>query len=69
MLVLTFSGLKGPIGIALSMYVYDNHNHNSIIGSMILMHVTANSLITLLIHENITRLVIKIVGLSSYTRV
>jgi len=68
-LVLTFGGLKGPIGIALAMYVYDNDNHMTIIGSLIMMHVTINSLITLFIHDSITRFIIKIVGLSSYTRV
>lgn len=67
---MTFAGLKGPIGIALAMYVYDNKdNNNSVVGSLIMMHVTTNCLMTRIIHGIITSWIIRILGLSSYTRV
>jgi NhaP-type Na+/H+ or K+/H+ antiporter len=67
--VLTFAGLKGAIGIALAMHVYNNHNYGKIVGSLILLHVTTNSLITLILHGLGTNFIVRALGISSLKRV
>jgi sodium/hydrogen exchanger 10/11 len=67
--VLTFAGLKGAIGIALAMHVYNNHNYGKIVSSLFLLHVTTNSLITLIIHGIGTNFIVKLLGMSSLKRV
>lgn len=67
--VLTFAGLKGAIGIALAMHVYNNHHYGQIVGSLILLHVTTNSLITLFIHGSGTNFIVKMLGMSTLKRV
>ena len=68
-IVLTFAGLKGAIGIALAMHVYNNKNYSSIVSSLFLLHVTTNSLITLILHGMGTTLIVKMLGMSSLKRV
>lgn len=67
--VLTFAGLKGAIGIALAMHVYNNHHYGQMVGSLILLHVTTNSLITLFIHGAGTNLIVRLLGISTLKRV
>lgn len=67
--VLTFAGLKGAIGIALAMHVYNNHHYGQLVGSLILLHVTTNSLITLFIHGAGTNLIVRLLGMSTLKRV
>lgn len=68
-LVLTFAGLKGAIGIALAMHVYKNEHYGKLVGSLILLHVTTNSLITLFLHGIGTNLIVKLLGISSLKQV
>jgi hypothetical protein len=67
--VLTFAGLKGAIGIALAMHVYNNHNYGKIVSGLVLFHVTTNSLITLFVHGIGTNFVVRALGISSLKRV
>jgi NhaP-type Na+/H+ or K+/H+ antiporter len=67
--VLTFAGLKGAIGISLAMLVFKNNKYNGIVSSLIMMHVTCNSLLTLVIHGTTTNLIVKMLGVSSLKRV
>ena len=67
--VLTFTGLKGAIGIALAMQMYRSKDFDHIISYLIMMHVTSNSLITLVIHGTTAGLVVKAFGLTSQKKV
>lgn len=68
-IVITFAGLKGAIGIALAMHVYNNHNYGKVVSSLILLHVTTNSLLTLILHGVGTNFIVKMLGISSLKRV
>jgi NhaP-type Na+/H+ or K+/H+ antiporter len=67
--VLTFAGLKGAIGISLAMLVFKNSKYDVIVSSLIMMHVTCNSLLTLVIHGTATNLIVKMLGVSTLKRV
>jgi sodium/hydrogen exchanger 10/11 len=67
--VLTFAGLKGAIGIALAMHVYNNHHYGKVVSGLILFHVTTNSLITLILHGLGTNFIVRALGISSLKRV
>jgi NhaP-type Na+/H+ or K+/H+ antiporter len=66
---LTFTGLKGAIGIALAMQTYQSKDFGHVISYLIMMHVTSNSLITLIIHGTTAGLVVKALGISSQKKV
>lgn len=67
--VLTFAGLKGAIGISLAMHVYENKHFSKIVSSLILFHVATNSLLTLIIQGITTNLVVKVLGVSIIKKV
>lgn len=67
--MLTFAGLKGAIGIALAMHVYHNQYYGDVTSTLIMMHVTANSLLTFTIQGIITTHIVKLLGISSLKRV
>lgn len=66
---ITFTGLKGAIGIALAMQTYRSKDYEHIISYLILMHVTSNSLITLFIHGTTASLLVNVLGISSQKKV
>ncbi len=66
---LTFTGLKGGIGIALAMQAYRSKDFEHMISYLILMHVTSNSLITLFIHGTTASLLVNALGISSQKKV
>lgn len=69
-LVIAYSGLKGAIGISFAMIVFhqeDQYSENT--RHLFLMHVTANSLFTLLINGMTSGLVINLLKLSSLTKI
>jgi len=66
---LTFTGLKGAIGIALAMQTYRSQDFEHLISYLILMHVTSNSLITLFIHGTTASLLVNLLGISSQKKV
>ena len=66
---LTFTGLKGAIGIALAMQTYRSKDFQHLISYLILMHVTSNSLITLFIHGTTASYLIKALGICSQKKV
>ena len=68
-IVLTFAGLKGAIGIALAMHVYKNPNYGKLVSGLVLFHVTTNSLITLFVHGMGTNSIVRVLGISSLKRV
>lgn len=67
--VLTFAGLKGAIGISLAMHVYENQHFSKEVGSLILFHVATNSLLTLVIQGLSTNLVVRLLGVSTLKKV
>ena len=67
--VLTFAGLKGAIGISLAMQVFKNNHYDHVVSCLIMMHVTANSLLTLFIQGLTTSYIVKILGISSLKKV
>jgi NhaP-type Na+/H+ or K+/H+ antiporter len=67
--VLTFAGLKGAIGISLAMHVYENGHFDKQVSSLVLFHVTTNSLLTLIIQGLTTNVVVRMLGISTIKRV
>lgn len=61
--------MKGAIGISLAMLVYQNKNYTNTIGHLTLFFVSGNSILTLLINGTTAGIVIKILGLSTLTKV
>lgn len=68
-IVLTFAGLKGAIGISLAMHVYENQHFEKTVGSLLLFHVATNSLLTLVIQGIMTSWVVKGLGVSTIKKV
>lgn len=68
-IVLTFAGLKGAIGISLAMHVYENKYFEKTVGSLVLFHVATNSLLTLAIQGITTTWVVKGLGVSIIKKV
>lgn len=68
-LVIAYGGLKGAIGISFAMIVFENTEYSIKTRNLFLMHVTANSLLTLLINGMTTGLVINMLKLSNLTKV
>lgn len=68
-IVLTFAGLKGAIGISLAMHVYENEHFAKTVGSLFLFHIATNSLLTLVIQGISTSFVVKILGVSTIKKV
>ena len=69
LILLTFAGLKGAIGIALAMQIFKSKDFGSITSYLIMIHVTSNSLITLIIHGTTAGIMVKFLGLSSLKKV
>jgi NhaP-type Na+/H+ or K+/H+ antiporter len=67
--VLTFAGLKGAIGISLAMQVFKHEAYGHVVSCLVMMHVTANSLLTLFIHGLTTSTIVKLLGISSLKKV
>lgn len=68
-ILLTAAGLKGAIGIALAMQIFKSKDFGEATSYLIMIHVTANSLITLIIHGISASLMVKLLGLSSLKKV
>jgi NhaP-type Na+/H+ or K+/H+ antiporter len=66
---LTFAGLKGAIGIALAMQIFKSKDLTEITSYLIMIHVTANSIITFIIHGTSASLMVKLLELSSLKKV
>lgn len=68
-LLLTVAGLKGAIGIALAMQIFKSKDFGEITSYLVMIHVTANSLITLIIHGTAAGVMVRLLGLSSLKKV
>jgi NhaP-type Na+/H+ or K+/H+ antiporter len=68
-ILLTVAGLKGAIGIALAMQIFKSKDFSEVASYLVMIHVTANSLLTLIIHGLSAGLMVKILGLSSLKKV
>ena len=68
-ILITFAGLKGAIGVALAMLIYKSQEISQITSYLIMIHVTANSIITYIIHGTSAGLMVKLLGLSSLKKV
>jgi NhaP-type Na+/H+ or K+/H+ antiporter len=67
--VIAYGGLKGAIGISFAMIIFEDNAYSLKTRNLFLMHVTANSLITLLINGMTTGLVINLLRISNLTKV
>lgn len=67
--LLTAAGLKGAIGIALAMQIFKNKEFGHITNYLVMIHVSANSLITLTIHGSGAGVIVRLLGLSSLKKV
>lgn len=68
-LVIAYGGLKGAIGISFAMIVFEDAEYSLKTRNLFLMHVTANSLLTLLINGMTTGFIINILRLSNLTKI
>lgn len=68
-LVIAYGGLKGAIGISFAMIVFENTQYELTMRNLFLMHVTANSLLTLLINGMTTGWIINWLKLSNLTQI
>ena len=68
-ILLTVAGLKGAIGVALAMQIFKNKEFGLLTSYLVMIHVSANSLITLTIHGSGAGLIVRLLGLSSLKKV
>ena len=67
--VVAFAGLKGAVAISYSMIIFENDSYSDKTSNYFLMHVAANSLLTLLINGMSTWIMIKHLRISTITKV
>jgi len=67
--LIAYAGLKGAIGISLAMLVYQNKNYSNTIGHLTLFFVAGNSIFTLLVNGTTAGIIVKMLGLSTLTKV
>ncbi len=68
-IIMTFAGLKGAIGVSLAMLVFNNMHHGELVRGLILLHVTGNSILTLFINGMSTGLLVQFLGVSTLKKV
>jgi NhaP-type Na+/H+ or K+/H+ antiporter len=67
--IIAYTGLKGAISISLGMLVYENQAYSSTMRHYTLFIVAANSLISLCVNGGTAGFLVKLVGLSTLTKV
>ena len=68
-LVISFAGLKGAVAISFAMIIFESDRYSIKTSNYFLLHVTTNSLLTLLINGTSSWLVINALNLSNITKV
>ena len=68
-IIIAFSGLKGAVAVSFAMIIFENDNYSYKSSNYFLLHVTSNSLLTLLINGMTSWIVIKALNMSNITKV